>query len=324
MLTVIITAYREPETIGKAIRHIADPQISGSEQELTLIQVSPDLPTLKAGKEAVGEIHNRNLHFIQIKDQLRGKPAALNHALLRIPPDTTEIILTDGDVYFDSGALKKFVEKFVESKADAACGRVVSQNLKRNFLGYISHLMTAAAHHRRTVELIGLESGYGTIMVKKTGFFPLSGYMLILNLTSILKLLGEIPRIPDDCLVDDAYLSYLIFNAGGKLSYVPEAEVFAKFPTTVKDYLIQKRRATGGYLQLWDYGIVRKETNSRSIWQELRYFWFPFKYASNLKEYIYSFAFFFLRAYMWLEIWFLKNFKPERYKASWVRVESTK
>src|SRR5690242_7174252 len=106
MISVIINGWNEPSSIGKAIKSIADQKYSGIPDEFEIIQVSPDQPTLDAGMQMAKELH---LHgkFSQIKDPLRGKPYALKMALKQAKGDT--LILTDGDVYFGKGSVKKIL-----------------------------------------------------------------------------------------------------------------------------------------------------------------------------------------------------------------------
>ena len=116
----------------------------------------------------------------------------------------------------------------------------------------------------------------------------------------------------------------MIFNEGGRIEYEPEALVFVKYPTNLKDYFKQKKRSTGGYMQLWEYGIVKPETKSRSFWRELEYFWFPIKYARNLKELFYSFMMYPVRLWLWVQIFWERKIVKKDFVKTWVRVESTK
>lgn len=320
--SVIITAYKESATIGKAIRNIVDSNLSGFDEEFELIQVSPDQKTLDTGKKVFDEIGNRKVSLVQIQDEQKGKPHALNMAFRQVNGDI--VILTDGDVCFHEKSLGVLLNSFGKLKSDGACGRVISMNDRNQFMGYISHMMTDAAHHKRMIELKENVSGHGKYFVHKHSFFPLSGYMLIFNKKKLEDKLGEGFVFPTDCLVEDAYLSYVLFNYGLKLDYIPEAKVNAVFPTTLSDYMKQKKRSTGGYIQLWKYGVVKEETKARSFWHDLQYFWFPFKFASNIQEYIWSLLFFPIRLYLWLKIWWERKILRKDFAKTWVRVESTK
>jgi len=95
MISIIITSYKEPKTIGKAIRCIALP-------DCEIIQISPDSETLNAGLKVAQEL-NLGKNFKQIKDPYKGKPHALNMAFKKASGDI--LVLTDGDVFFDKDAV---------------------------------------------------------------------------------------------------------------------------------------------------------------------------------------------------------------------------
>ena len=131
-------------------------------------------------------------------------------------------------------------------------------------------------------------------------------------------------HLPEDTLVDDAYLSYVLLSKGGKLEYIPEAKVYVNYPSNLKDWYKQKLRAVGGYVQLWKFGVIENNTKVRNFWKELEYFWFPIKYAKSIKEYIWSLALYPMRLYMWLIIFYQQRIRKKSFDEIWVRVESTK
>lgn len=331
MISIIITAFKEANSIKKALQYLADPKYSGFVGKIQVVQISPDKATLDEGEKYLSSLENPNLEYLVLKDENIGKPHALNMGLKKAKGDI--LVLTDGDVFFSKGSLSKLIEGFEEKKLDAACGNVISINRNDYFMGYISHLMTEAANHKRQIKLNNVEEGIGTKLIEKSEFFPLSGYMLIFNKIKLEKKLGEGFVFPTDCLVDDAYLSYVVYNYKLKLGYIPEAEVKVKFPTHYSDYFKQKKRSTGGYVQLWKYGVVKNETKSRSFWHELRYFWFPIKYAfkkmkndetSIIKKLLWSLTFYPLRLWLWIQIWWERKFTNKNFTKTWVRIESTK
>jgi cellulose synthase/poly-beta-1,6-N-acetylglucosamine synthase-like glycosyltransferase len=131
-------------------------------------------------------------------------------------------------------------------------------------------------------------------------------------------------RAPEDTLVEDAYISYVIHNQGGKIVYAPEAVVYVKYPTNMNDFYKQRKRTVGGFVQLWKYGVVTEETKSRSFWRELEYAWFPLKYAQNLKELLWSFMLYPIRLWLWIRIYWERKVLNKSFFKTWVRVESTK
>ncbi len=310
MISVIINSWKEPKNIGKAIKCIANPRYSGISNDFEIIQVSPDQETLSAGK-AVAQGLGLGSKFIQIKDPLKGKPYALKTALSQAKGEI--LILTDGDVYFDKGAVKRLVFPLLKNpKVGAATGRPISLNGRNTMFGYFSQILTDSAHHRRT----NLLANAGEYLITTKNFFPMSGYIIATR---------NIVDLPADVLSDDAYISYEIRNKGYQIAYVPDALVYVKYPTNLKDYLRQKVRSIGGYTQLKKYGVMKKDYQSRSFWIELQYALFVLTYGRNLKEFIWSLVLFPLRLYTWILIFYkrtlLKEGMPEQ---GWERIESTK
>lgn len=322
----IVTAFREEDTIAELIRRLIPPDI---ELSWELIVVVPDKGTKDVATKTATELGLASDQFRLLTDEGKGKPAALNLALKKAQGEW--LILTDGDVVLKESASAELLKALeIELELDnehgeapgyrqigGLSGRPVSADDRSgSLLSYWGHLLAAAAHHKRTLDLTNNPVGLSTRLVPKREFFPLSGYLLaIRNLKFVL---------PEDCLADDAYLSYVIFNAGYRISYVPHAEVAVKYPANLTDYFAQKKRSTGGYVQLWKYGVVSTETKSRSFWRELEYFWFPIKYAANFRELIWSLALYPTRLWLWLRIYWERKIMQKDFAKTWVRIESTK
>ncbi|MBD3281011.1 glycosyltransferase [Candidatus Dojkabacteria bacterium] len=320
MITVILTSYKEPNTVAKAIESIADSKYSGYSGDMQFIQISPDESTLQVGLQSLAKIskNNPNFQFIQLEDPGKGKPIALNLGLKEAKGDI--VIFTDGDVYFERDAVGKLVNKFErDKKIGAVTGRPVSSDSKSDMMGYYGHLFADANHYRRMIDLEKAPQEGSKLFVKRHKFFPMSGYIMAVKR----ELLPE--SLPEDALVDDAYISYYVFNQGMKIAYESEAIAYIKYPDNLSDYFKQKKRSTGGYVQLWKYpGIINEETKSRSFWHELEMFWFPFKYAKSIREFFWSLLLIPIRAWLWLQIIFEQRVLKKDFEKTWVRVESTK
>ncbi len=289
MLSVIITAYKEPETIVKALKVISK-QISKKDE---IIVVCPDKETEKAAKK---------FKIRHVKDPGEGKPTALNLVFKEAKGDT--LILTDGDVYISKNAIEELTKPLKDKKVGAVSGRPVSLNPRNNFFGYISHLLTdAGAHQERS------------ILSKKNKYLICSGYLMAIK-NHLIK------EIPKNSLADDAVISNLIFSKGYKIKYTPKAEVYVKYPAKLKDWLKQKRRSAGGYTQ------IKKLTNSkdqmRSFTKESLGIFRALKYPKNFKEYTWAIILIFLRLYLWLDILINIKLRKKSFSKVWTRIESTK
>lgn len=311
-VSVLITAWRESKTIGKCIRCIGNVKYSGIDPNFEIILAAPDNETYIEALKAVKELNIEN-KFKYIQDPGKGKPFALN--LLIKEARGEKFIFTDGDVWFNTDAVGKIIHK-LDVGYDIVTGRPKSADSKDNMMGYYGNLLSDAAHHKRTVDLTKHPVGKSLRFVKKRLFFPVSGYIYATKKTDI--------KFPNDCLVDDAYISYVMFNKGLKIGYAAKAVAYVKYPTNLKDYFKQKKRSTGGYVQLWEYGVVKPETKSRSFWRELEYFWFPIYYAKNLKELLWSLYLYPIRLWLWIIIYWERKILKKDFVRTWVRIESTK
>ena len=312
MISIIITSWKEPKTIGKCIKCIVDRKYSGLNEDFEVIQVSPDKETLEAGLYTAKKLHLNNKEFIQIQDPRKGKPSALKLAFKKARGDIW--ILTDGDTYFEKNAVKYLIEPFKNSKVGGVSGRPVAMNKKSSMFGYWGHLLSDAAHHRRIITMNKKESNY---YLSNQEFFPMSGYIMAVRNFNF--------DIPPNVLSDDAYLSYSIRNIGKEIAYAPLAKCYVKYPTNLKDYYKQKVRSLGGFIQLKEFGVFQKDKQSRSFLIELRYASFVLKYATNPKEFIWSLTLFPVRLITWIKIfWERVILKKDMPKTGWERIQSTK
>lgn len=314
MISILITAMREEANIGKGIKTL----IGDYRGELEILLSIPDEPTFAAAMRAATELglaDRVKRSPLSLDGKPKGKPMELNH-LMDMAQGDIWFFGDVGDTWFGDRVIPKLLKHFDNPQVMAVTGRPRSADSKDNMMGYFGNLLADAAHHRRTVDLTSNATGKSLALVHKQPFFPVSGYLFAMRKSDI--------RSPNDCLVEDAYFSYEIFNRGGIIAYEPTAEVFVKYPQTLADYFKQKKRSTGGYVQLWQYGIVRSDTKTRSFSGELSYFWFPIVYARNLSQIIWSLLLYPIRLWLWIIIFWERKILKKDFARTWVRIESTK
>jgi len=283
MLSIIITSYKEPKTIGRAIESFINQNIKDYE----LLVLAPDKETLDAAKK-----YSKSKKVKIIKDQGKGKPAALNLAFEKAKGSI--LILSDGDVFVENNSVNELLKKF-NKNIGAVSGRPISLNPRNSLFGYWSRLLTDAANNAR---------------IKKK-IIECSGYLYAIR---NLKL-----KIPENILSEDGYVSHLIHSKGYEIEYAPDAKVYVKYPDNFKDWILQKKRSAGGYTQIKE--IFKK---SRSFSKESTGIFFALTYAKNLKELIWTKMLILARLYLWLIILKDLKLKKEKFKETWKRVESTK
>lgn len=296
MLSIIITTWKEPETVKKAIQSFLDEKI---QQSYEILVAAPDQETIDSAKTMQKKYNQIKI----IKDPLKGKPTALNLAFKKAKGGI--LILTDGDVYIKKGAVKELLKQLENKQVGCVSGHPLPTNSKNTMLGFWSHLLTDVGAHKRRLEL-----------QSKDKFMVATGYLMALKK-------GIIKKIPEETLVDDAVISHLVYKAGYKIRYAENAIVNVKFPTNFKDWIKQKRRSAGGYNQL-EY-IIGEKDKMRSFTKESSKITWALSYPKTIKEFFWTFLLILARLYLWLLVFIDINIKKKSLKGKpWERIESTK
>ncbi|MFP4344028.1 MAG: glycosyltransferase [Anaerolineales bacterium] len=293
MLTLLITAFREPHTVGQAIEAFL-PQLP---PQAELLVVAPDPETI-AVVESYVERHPVVRH---VADPGRGKPAALNCGLQEARGEL--VVLSDGDVAAAADALAPLLAPFADPQVGAVSGHPVSTSPRTRPLGYWSHLLTDAAHQVR------LERD-------RAGHFLLcSGYLFAFRRPLV-------EPVPEDALAEDAVISHAIAQQGYQIRYAPEARVYVKYPATYGDWLRQKVRSAGGYAQ--DY-VRRSPLRMRSARLEaVTGTRLALAYPRNPRERLWTLLLFAARLHLWLLVFVNVRLLRRPLASLWKRVETTK
>nr|MBN1228437.1 glycosyltransferase [Anaerolineae bacterium] len=287
--TILVTAYREAATIGRALESLLA-QAQGAE----IIVICPDEETANAALAYPG--------VSVLRDPGRGKPAALNLGLAQA--SGAIVIMTDGDVFIGDSALPRLLKPFDDPRVGATTGRPISISPRSTMLGYWSHLLTDAGAHAEREE-----------RHRAGRFFVCSGYLYAIRA-------GLVESVPEDALAEDAVVSHLVAQQGYTVRYVPEAEVFVKYPDNYRDWLKQKVRSAGGYAQPV---ISQSPLRMRSFKQEaVAGMWRAIRYARSLRELVWTLLLFAARLHLWLLIFWRVKVRKQPLITLWKRVESTK
>jgi len=293
MISIIITAYREPNTIGHAIDAFLAQMPPNSE----LLVVCPDEETMAV----VNAYTNKHPNIRLIQDRQKGKPAAINLGLAAAKGDI--IVLSDGDVQISHDALPHLLAPFADSRVGAVTGQPVSASPRTTMLGYWSHLLVNAAHQVRQNRH------------NRGDFLLCSGYLFACRKALL-------PPIPEDALAEDAVISHRIAEQGHTIAYAPDAKVYVKYPTTYADWLRQKVRSAGGYAQ--DY-VRLSPVQMRSAWREMiegpR---LALAFAKTPREFFWTMLLFGARLHLWLLVFWRVRVQKRPLSQLWQRVETTK
>jgi len=293
MLTILITAFREATTIGQAIEAFLHQLPDDAE----ILVVSPDPETTIV----VDDYAARYPVVRHVADPQRGKPTALNVGLRAAQGDV--VVLSDGDVAVAEDALAMLLAPFADSRVGAVSGHPFSVSPRNTMLGYWSYLLTEGIHRIRLAR------------DRDGKFLVCSGYLFAFRRALI-------EHVPEDALAEDAVISHLIARQGYRIRYGPQARVFVKYPTTYRDWLRQKVRSAGGYVQ--DY-VRTSPLRMRSAWLEM---WYgtrlALRYPRHPREFLWTLLLFAARLHLWLLVFINVRLLRRPLTKLWQRVESTK
>jgi len=298
MISIIITAYKEPETIGKAIESVLKQKIK---EKSEIVVSCPDKETAKV----VRKYKRKSKRIKHFKDPGKGKMLALNMLFKKLKGRI--LILTDGDVFISSNSINSILKAFENKEIGCISGRPVSINKKNNMLGYWSHLLTDAGAHRTRLQ-----------KSKRGEYFTCSGYLFAFRN-------GVVKRFPRD-VPEDAFIPYIFMKKGYKLAYVPRAEVYVKYPTKLNEWMEQKRRIAKAYLNYKELRIdneplpLMKSFSKEIIEGPIK----AIRYPTTFKEMFWTIALFKARLYMWLMTYYETKIRKEQHTDAWKVVKTTK
>ena len=296
MISIIITSYKEPLTVGKAIESFLNQDIK---DKYEIIVSAPD-------KETCDVIKKYSKKFKQVKlfqDEGKGKMLALNQLFKKIKSDV--LILSDGDVYVSDNSVNEILELFKDPKVGCVTGRPISLNSRENLFGYWSHLLLYGAHIARLKR------------ANTSKYFTSSGYLFAFR-----NLIREFQRdVPEDAIIP-----FIFLVDGYKLKYAPKALVYVKYPDNFKDWIDQKKRVSKAYLNLDKITYKgRKVPKMKSFLNEiLEGTFIAFNYPKSFKEFIYTLLLFPARLYMWLKTFYEAKLINKKHSDAWKQIESTK
>lgn len=300
-ISIIVTSYNEPILIRQAIKALEN-NLKNIPLKKEVIIIAPDKQTIESASNLISEL---NLPYYKvITDQLRGKPAALNIAINE--SKGVNIILTDGDVQLEENSIYYLLKELAtEKQAVAVSGNPTSADARDNMWGFFSHLYCSAADYIRNIAPMSVQ---------------MSGYLYAVK-GSFLR---SITPIPEEIRAEDGYVSKKILEAGKKYTYANNAIVNVMFPKNRKDWLSQKTRSVGGAKQLTEYFSGNKENlKHRSFTEDIKFLFYPIRFATTLKEYTYLPYLYVLRLWLWIIIFYKFNFSGFS-EGAWKRIESSK
>lgn len=288
--TVIITSFKEPKTIGRAIEAF---QNQKTKNKFDILVSAPDKETLDAARKYEVETY---------KDPGKGKSLALNILFKKIKSDI--LILTDGDVYVNDKAVDEILNLFENPNIGCVTGRPVPMENRNTKYGYWANFLFDAAHKIRQKAF------------ENKKFIECSGYLFAFRK-------NQVKEIPLD-VAEDSIIPYFFVEKGYLIGYARAAEVYVKNVDNWADWVKQKIRTSKAHETIDKYADTQKTKRVKSFSNESKGILQLFLYPKTIKEFWWSIELAFARAYMWMRVLWDTKAKAKHYGDNWERVDSTK
>lgn len=221
MLTASIgvMAYNEERNIGRLLKVLTEERPANA--EIVEIVVVSSGSTDRTDELVTGWCGRDPRVRLLRQDTREGKASAINLFLEVARGDI--IVLESGDTLPAPGCLDKLLAPFGDESVGMTGARPVPVDDPQHFMGFVVHMLWRL-HHR-----LALRS-------------PKLGEMVAFR--------SFVRSIPEDTAVDEASIEAIVISRGKKLRYVPEAVVYNKGASNVRDFLKQRRRIYAGHIWL--------------------------------------------------------------------------
>jgi biofilm PGA synthesis N-glycosyltransferase PgaC len=217
--SVGIMAYNEEANIASAIDTIlAQPVLFANVTEL--IVVASGCTDGTAAIVTVRADEDPRIRVI-VQERRLGKASAIN--LFVGAARSPVLLMVSADVMVKEGTIDALLQHFEDPTVGMVGGHPIPVNDETTFLGYAVHLLW------RLHDRLARQSP---------------------KLGEIVAFRNVVPGIPPDTAVDEISIQALVSQLGYRLVYEPEAIVYNHGPTTVRDFLRQRRRIYAGHLRI--------------------------------------------------------------------------
>ena len=172
--------------------------------------------------EIVDDIASRDPRVrLLVQERREGKASAIN--LFIASARSAVLTMVSGDLIVKEGTLDALIGHFEDPVVGMVGGHPIPVNDEGSFLGHAVHLQW------RLHDRIARSSP---------------------KLGEIVAFRNVVPSIPLDTAVDEISIQALVTELGFSLVYEPDAVVYNRGPTSVGDFLRQRRRIYAGHLRI--------------------------------------------------------------------------
>jgi biofilm PGA synthesis N-glycosyltransferase PgaC len=218
-VSVGVMAYNEERNIGRLLDALVH-------QDLALAAIR-EIVVVSSGSTdgtdaIVSDWSQREPRIRLVRQERReGKASAINLFLKSVAGDV--VVLESGDTIPAPDCIERLVAPFANADVGMTGARPVPVDDPGTFMGFVVHMLWRL-HHRLALR------------------HPKLGEMVAFR--------SSVRAIPGESAVDEASIEAIAVSEGKVLRYVPEAVVYNKGASNVRDFLKQRRRIYAGHLWL--------------------------------------------------------------------------
>lgn len=217
--SVGVMAYNEERNIDRLLESLTSQELSSFEISEIIVVSSGS----SDGTDAlVAAWAQRDARVRLVRQEKReGKASAINLFLQQASGDL--LVLESGDTVPAPDCVERLLAPFADPSTGMTGARPVPVDDPERFMGFVVHMLWRLHH------LLALKSAKLGEMV---AFRPF------------------VTSIPPDTAVDEASIEAIVAEHEKELRYVPEAVVYNKGASNVRDFMKQRRRIYAGHLWL--------------------------------------------------------------------------
>jgi len=244
MISVIIPARNEEENIGRLLQAMTDQHLHDVEiTEIIVVASGCTDRTVPIVRE--WEARDPRVRLL-LQERREGKTSAINLFLQHAKEGIC--VLESGDTIPREDAVEHLVRMFANPAVGMTGAHKVPVNTPDHLVGFFTHLRLRMEHE------LCLE---------------------IPRLGELIAFRKVFDHIPPDVAMDEAFVEALVVKRGLQVRYAPDAVVYNTGPTTISDFVRQRRRNHAGHLYLrHKYGYkVASIQNTRVLRVALKEVW---------------------------------------------------
>jgi cellulose synthase/poly-beta-1,6-N-acetylglucosamine synthase-like glycosyltransferase len=230
-----VTAYNEEANIGSLLAALIDQHLHQVEiVEIIVVASACTDRTVELVKAAMAQ--DERVKLIE-QERREGKTSAINLFLRAAQCDIC--VLESGDTLPHEYAVEHMVRMFRDPNVGMVGAQKMAVDTPEHIVGLLSHLRLRMEHE------LCLE-------------IPRLGEMIAFR--------KVFEQIPPDVAMDEAFVEAIVVRQGMQVRYAPDAIVYNTGPTTVSDFMRQRRRNHAGHLYLkHKYGYKVSSIENRRV-----------------------------------------------------------